>query len=109
VEYNSTINPTREWIMPYNENRVWDWSRYFGASLKSFDKLAKEKWYTLVASDSKWINAFFLRNDLIWNRFYIDKKDNITFHYRTPKYGYSFIGHPPRFVVFISNFLWKIK
>jgi hypothetical protein len=24
VEYNSTINPTREWIMPYNENRVWD-------------------------------------------------------------------------------------
>jgi hypothetical protein len=90
IEYNASFPPPARWVMPYKSDHLFDGTRNFGASLESLVELGKEKGYSLIACDKNGVNAFFLRNDLLSNKFLIESTD---YFYSAPKYGY-FFGHP---------------
>ncbi len=83
IEYNSTIPPTESKTVSYDPAASWDHTNYMGASLLALKKLGEEKGYTLLAGDSMGVNAFFVRDDLILNRFVVRPIEEI---YRPPKY-----------------------
>lgn len=93
VEYNAGIPPSAEWVCPYVPNVSWDGSQYFGASLKSLELLGARYGYSLVGCDIVGINAFFVRNDLVGDRFLAPfTSEN---HYEPMRYGLSYRwGHP---------------
>ena len=69
TEYNAKYGPSLEWISKYDENSVWDGTDNYGASLKSFEKMLEKKNYKLVACNISGANAFFIRGDLIKDKF----------------------------------------
>lgn len=95
IEYNSSVPPTESRVVPYDPNAVWDGTNYFGASLLALRNLGLSKGYTLVGCDSRGINAFFVKSDLIKGL----QINNIDQLYRPPQYGQLVdgihIGHPP--------------
>lgn len=95
IEYNSSIPPTESKVVPYDPNASWDGTNYFGASLLALRNLGLSKGYTLVGCESRGVNAFFCKRDLVEG---IKIKD-IEYLYRPPKYGQIIngvhIGHPP--------------
>lgn len=64
-EYNAYHEPPIEWIMKYNPTHMWDGTSYQGVSLKSLTKLCNLHGYSLVATDSKGVNAFYVRDELL--------------------------------------------
>lgn len=91
IEHNASIPPTEARVVPYDPNRGWDGTNYFGASLLALTQLAQSKGYSLIYVESQGVNAFFLRSDLL--------TQNITpltaaEGYQTPKYGPNNGGHP---------------
>jgi hypothetical protein len=93
-EYSSRWVPPIDWVMPYNANHVWDGSAYFGASLSAFVRLARSNGYTLVCCDSRGVNAFFVRDDLVGNHFPDHHLGSGL--YVPPHYGRGY-GHQLRF------------
>ena len=93
-EYSSRWVPPTDWVMPYNPEHVWDGSAYFGASLTAFVRLTRSHGYTLVGCESRGVNCFFVRDDLVSNNF-PDHKMGLA-HYVPPHYGRGF-GHQLRF------------
>ena len=70
AEYNGYVPPPVRWVMAYDPTYEWDGrSTYFGASLASFEALAKRKGLRLVGCDIVGLNAFFVREDLCGDRF----------------------------------------
>lgn len=69
VEYNSIFRPDTSFVVPYNPNRMWDRTSYFGASLLALQELADEKGYKLAGSVFTGSNAFFVRQDLVGDHF----------------------------------------
>jgi hypothetical protein len=69
MEFNGKFRPPLKWVMDYNATHTWDGSDYHGASLQSLADLGREKGYTLVGCSLAGINAFFVRNDLVQQRF----------------------------------------
>lgn len=65
AEYNAYYTPNEEWIMKYNPTHLWDGTSYQGVSLKSLTKLCNWHGYSLVATDSKGVNAFYVRDELL--------------------------------------------
>ena len=63
VEYNATFPPDVAWIAEYDSNRSWNYTAYFGASLKAYEQLGKSLGYALVGCDFSGTNAFFVRSD----------------------------------------------
>jgi len=94
IEYNSSISPTESKVVPYDPNAVWDGTNYFGASLLALKKLGLSKGYALVGCDSRGVNAFFVKNDLVEGI----KIPTIDQLYRPPQYGQIVngihVGHP---------------
>jgi len=70
IECNPFYGPTISWTMKYNPKHVWDRSTYFGASLKALEIVGKEKGYTLVSSSIMGNDAFFVRDDLVNDKFH---------------------------------------
>jgi hypothetical protein len=72
IEYNALLGPSAPWVMEYNpahaRERVIATS-YYGASLKAVEMLGRRKGYSLVGCDFLGVNAFFVRNDLLEDRF----------------------------------------
>ncbi|MFJ5713995.1 hypothetical protein [Neobacillus sp. NPDC093127] len=64
-EFNAYYEPPIEWIMKYNSYHIWDGTSYFGSSLQSLTKLCNRFNYALVCTDSKGVNAFYVRRDLL--------------------------------------------
>jgi len=64
IEYNALLPPECEWIMKYDPNYCWNYTSIQGASLKSLEKLGKQKGYKLVGTNVAGVNAFFVREDL---------------------------------------------
>lgn len=91
VEYNATFRPPIDWVTPA-EAAPWNGSRDFGASLGAFERLARERGYALVGCDLTGINAFFVRADLVGDKF-LAPHDAAT-HYEPPRYGAR--GHGAR-------------
>ena len=69
VEYNAAIPPDIDWKVQYVANGVWDGTQNFGASLKAFEKLGNQLGYSLVGCEFNGVNAFFVRNDLVADKF----------------------------------------
>jgi hypothetical protein len=85
VEYNANWPASLDWKVPYDPAKVWDGrSAAYGASLKAFERLGLELGYGLVACDLTGTNAFFVRNDLLQDRF-VGPFDAET-HYEPPRY-----------------------
>ena len=71
LEYNSSFGKYYPLTIPYNSKFIWNNKNekrfFYGASLKALEKISVKKGYTLVCVDSRGINAFFIRKDLIKN------------------------------------------
>lgn len=69
TEYNGKFPPDLEWKQAYDGGHIWTGSDWHGASLKAFELLGREKGYSLVGTNLRGCNAFFVRDDLVGNRF----------------------------------------
>ncbi len=83
IEYNSYFPADIDWKVPYDKNRVWDGSNFFGASLKAMELLGREKGYTLVGCDISGTNAFFVKAELADKHFHLDGSSEN--HYEPPR------------------------
>ena len=73
IEYNAMVPPTMSWVVPYDP-KAFGWAKFGdlptnGASLKALEELGVKKGYSLVGCDLCGVNAFFVRNDLLGDRF----------------------------------------
>ena len=50
IEYNQRWSVKKSRTVPYDPDRNWDGTIYYGASAKALNRLAREKGYTLYAS-----------------------------------------------------------
>ena len=72
LEHNPEFAPGESWIMPYNESYRWDphgGKLDYGASLTAMAELAERKGYRLVGCGLYSANGFFVREDLLQDRF----------------------------------------
>jgi hypothetical protein len=69
LEYNTSYGPTRSLSVKYDPDfdpkKYHPAGWYHGASLTALTKLAKSKGLGLIGCDSRGVNAFFLREDLL--------------------------------------------
>jgi hypothetical protein len=69
IEYNSSVPADIDWKVAYNPDRRWDGTQNFGASLKAFEILGQRLGYCLVGCEFNGVKAFFVRNDLVEDKF----------------------------------------
>jgi hypothetical protein len=87
VEYNAALPPDVDWKVAYDGDRKWDGTQNFGASLKAFELLGRRLGYSLVGCEFIGSNAFFVRDDLVADRFAAPfTSEN---HYEPPRYALS--------------------
>lgn len=84
IEYNATLRPPLSLVVPYEPERHWDGSNYFGASLGALVRLGQSKGYRLVGCNFSGANAFFVRNDLCETHFL--EPATAEEHYEPPRY-----------------------
>ena len=97
IEYNAVFRPPLAIVADYNKDFVWDGTSYYGASLKALELLGSRKGYALVGCSLSGINAFFVRQDLVEDKFRAPwTAEN---HFEPPRFGFYKIGaldmHPP--------------
>lgn len=101
IEYNAIFPPDTEWIMKYNPRHIWNYTSYHGASLKSLVNLGVEKGYSLIGCNFTGVNAFFVRDDLINDRFF--QPFTAKNHYEPHRYQLKRrCGHPREFGEFVQ-------
>lgn len=97
IEYNAKFGPVLKYAMPYSATYEYDGTDASGSSLKHLEKTFAMRGYSLVACNITGVNAFFVRSDLLGDKFvqpYISET-----HYQPPRYhliGYV-SGHPASF------------
>jgi hypothetical protein len=69
IEYNSGLDPSSELVQPYEPDRAWDGTSFYGASLGALQRLAHKKGYRLVHVELTGTNAFFVRQDVAAGNF----------------------------------------
>lgn len=94
VEYNAAYPPPMKWIMAYRPDHLWDGSSYFGASLAALANLGNALGYALVGTESRGINAFFVRGDLLAQTKFRELSPEQAYH--APRYGALRIPYPYR-------------
>jgi hypothetical protein len=96
IEYNGKFPPPLSIAQRYNPEHRWSGSDYSGSSLVAITKIANLKGYSLVCCNIVGSNAFFVRNDLLFDRFEAPfTADN---HYQPTRYFLLATypsGHPP--------------
>ena len=63
IEYNASIPPSHDFVVPYDPAGIWDGSNFYGASLKALERLGASEGYRLVGCDLYGVNAFFIGAD----------------------------------------------
>jgi hypothetical protein len=91
IEYNGNYPPGIEWVVEYKADAWWDGSDNYGASLSALEKLGKAKGYSLVGCTMAGVNAFFVRDDLLQDKFL--KPYTAKNHYEPPRYWMTWGGH----------------
>lgn len=87
IEYNATWPPSVRKTVANDPNMVWDGTNFMGASLGALEALGREKGYSLVGCSLAGVNAFFVRDDLVDDRFCAPfTAEN---HYEPPRYDLS--------------------
>jgi hypothetical protein len=98
IEYNAIFRPNCEFVVPYNPLATWDGTSNFGAGLKALHELGLKKGYKLVACGFAGVNAFFVREDLIGDKF--EGPFTPENHYEPPRYFlYTKNGHHRKVVM----------
>src|SRR5215216_5222390 len=69
IEYNASLRPPLSLTVPYDPQRRWDGSNFYGASLEALVRLGREKGYRIVGCSVAGVNAFFVRDDLCGDKF----------------------------------------
>jgi hypothetical protein len=69
VEYNGKFPPPINVAQRYDPEYRWNGSDYSGSSLVAITKVADRKGYSLVGCNIIGSNAFFVRNDLLGDKF----------------------------------------
>jgi hypothetical protein len=83
IEYNAMFPPGVDWVIPYDADAWWNGTSSFGGSLSAFERLGRTKGYSLVAASLTGANAFFVRNDLVADRF--SSPFTAEYHYEPPR------------------------
>jgi len=92
IEYNGSY-PGDMHFLQAESGSPWNSSNFFGASLHTLNGLAKKKGYTLVCCDLIGANAFFVRNDLVRERF--EHAGDVARIWQSPKYYLYYNGGAP--------------
>lgn len=105
VEYNAKFTPPILYCMTYNATHSWEKDDCFGVSLKFLEVHLGQKGYTLVGCNLSGANAFFVRNDLVGDRFLAPF--TAEHHYEPARYYLSgyFAGHPPSYRTLASRYI----
>ena len=96
IEYNGKFPPPLSIAQTYNPRHSWSGTDYGGSSLAAIVKVAEHKNYSLVGCNITGTNAFFVRNDLLEDKFcppYTAEN-----HFQPARYFLwpAFVaGHPP--------------
>jgi hypothetical protein len=69
IEYNGKFPPSLSIAQAYNAAHRWSGTDYGGASLSAITKIAERKGYALVGCNVMGVNAFFVRQDLLEDKF----------------------------------------
>jgi hypothetical protein len=98
IEYNSIFRPNSKFVVPYVSNAIWDGTSNTSASIESLCDLGESKGYKLVGCCFAGVNAFFIREDLINDKF---TGPFTSFnYYESPKYFlYHVPGHPRKVIL----------
>lgn len=87
IEYNATWPPFIRKTVANNSRMEWDGTNFMGASLGALTPLGRDKGYCLVGCSLAGVNAFFVREDLVGNKFCAPfTPEN---HYEPPRYDLS--------------------
>jgi hypothetical protein len=94
IEYNATWPPFIRKTVAHDPNMAWDGTNFSGASLGALEALGREKGCCLVGCSLSGVNAFFVRQDLVQDRFCPPfTAEN---HYEPPRYDLAIpLGHRP--------------
>jgi len=94
IEYNATWRPPLSVTVPYDANGGWNGTSYHGASLEAMVRLGNEKGYKLVGCNYTGSNAFFVRDDLVSDKFM--EQFTAEEHYEPLRYAFWLLnGHVP--------------
>ena len=66
-EYNSSLGPQVDCVVPYIPGRSWDRTNFFGASYTASDELGRFYGYKVVHCDVNGVNIFLVKNELLTN------------------------------------------
>ena len=96
IEYNAALPPHIRKTVAHDPAMVWDGSNFSGASLGALEVLGRAKGYSLVGCSLAGVNAFFVRDDLVGDKFCAPfTAEN---HYEPVRYHLSSsAGHRPGF------------
>lgn len=94
IEYNAAYPPPQKMVIVYDPDFVWDGTTYYGASLTSLQALGNKLGYSLIGTDARGVNAFFLRKDLLRQSGFPELTPEEAYH--PPSYGLHNGGHPWR-------------
>jgi hypothetical protein len=96
IEYNAKFPPPMSIVQEYRPDNVWKGTDYMGASLEALVRLGARLGYSLVGTNFVGLNAFFVRDDLLSDKFQTPlSAEN---HYNRAKYFLWQLyvsGHPP--------------
>ncbi len=97
IEYNAKFPPPIMYCMGYDEEHTWKNDDCFGASLKFLEVKLREKGYYLVGCNITGSNAFFVKKDLIGDKFL--QPYSAENHYMKARYYLSGLasGHTPSY------------
>ena len=106
IEYNSKFPPPINKRPVYNALNVWKGTDYMGSSLTAINDVATRIGYKLVSTNINGANAFFVREDLVMDRFKFElTPENL---YNPPRYWLFYdhfssgIGHSPDFGSYVD-------
>lgn len=69
LEYNAQFGAEGNYVMPFDPAHGWSGHMAFGAALAPLAALCERKGYALVGCNISGVNAFFVRQDLLGDRF----------------------------------------
>lgn len=69
IEYNAKFFPPVMFTVDYDPEHMWQGDDYMGVSLKYLEVEFEKKGYKLVGCDIAGVNAFFVRDDLVGDKF----------------------------------------
>ena len=87
IEYNSKFAPPIKYCRKYEDTHTWKRDDNYGASLKHLELEFSKKGYHLVACNITGSNAFFIRDDLTYDKF--QKPYSAEAHYEPARHHLS--------------------